>query len=360
MSKFFTEVLSKSQYVQPPQSSGLRRLPKPPSLEDLRGTSKAEPPTAPPAATAPPAVKRPIRCSIVQDGHSLTEQAIYQALWDAGRSLPDGDRIVAMSIPAISKRSGIHRRNVATILQRLIDKLAVCVEADERCREGSPRVYRVRSYGRCLDLRSRAGLEWVIRGRLVTFVDPKTGAELPIASPAATAPPAAKFPDNFTAPPDATAGDPLMPQQGGPPAATAPPSLALVFKTEEPRQTTTTSDPGPLQDAIEKEAEAQRLYGFTLDEDAGRKIESFRLRVGADVEETAHLAVTKVRDLRNEGAKHPKGILLSKPEVWITPRDLQKLRDKRAADQAEQERTRQENAAMEKEMEARYGPNWAK
>ena len=90
--------------------------------------------TRPAAAATPPAVNRPVNrkiqiCSIAQDGHSHREQALYEALWDAGRPAGNGDRLAALSVPVLAKKSYVHERNVPIITARLIAKRAIAIEA---------------------------------------------------------------------------------------------------------------------------------------------------------------------------------------------------------------------------------------
>jgi hypothetical protein len=315
-----------------------------------------EPPAPPPVETSPPDVaspddaasppdvlptsraKRPQRCYIAQDGHSHTEQAVYQVLWEAGTPAENGDRLASLSVAATARRCHIAERNVTVILQRLIGKRALAVESDEQSRQGIARKYRVFSYKHILELRSAAGLEWVVRGRGVDFVDPKTGTLVSLSSPPdAAAPPDAASP----APPDATSGKP--------PDAASPPSLANISRNSFFRNTTTTAITA-LQDACERIAPEYRIPGFRLDSDAAKQVDAFGQSHGSEVEETARLFMTGYARLLKK-ANNPMGVLLKKPEVWINDRELERLRK-----DAELERKAQE--AWEAQMAAELGPDW--
>lgn len=123
--------------------------------------------------------KRLYRCARAQDGHSHLEQEIYAILWKHGQ--PEGDtdnHICSIGYSTLSFQGRVHRRNLGAILTRLGKKLAIEVISPHQTREQVTKTYRVFSYSEILKRRKAAGLEWIIRGRGVEFVDPETRVPL--------------------------------------------------------------------------------------------------------------------------------------------------------------------------------------
>jgi hypothetical protein len=221
--------------------------------------------------TASPAVsrKRIHQCLKVQDGHSHVEQATYQILWNSGVPQPDGHRICRMGLPRLSKEACVHQRNIGTIIRRLIQKQSIEIIQKEMSDLRTARTYRIFGYREILERRKAAGLEWVIRGRGVEFVEPLTGRPLFQYIPQ---PPLEDITagDAITAgdSPAITASDSPAVTAGAPPAITAGPlGKENLGKTEEYSSSSTPSilrelnRYGPADDdAVQKLVRACRAH----------------------------------------------------------------------------------------------------
>ena len=138
----------------------------------------------PKAASAPGVGRSKVRrCMIVQDGHSLGEEAIYQILWKAGEpedASPQAARIVELGAAEIGIRSNMAKKNVRQNLSRLYEKLSIEILEDFHTSTSRPRKYRVLSYRQILDRRRSAGLEYVMRNKGVVFCTSE-GVEIDLA-----------------------------------------------------------------------------------------------------------------------------------------------------------------------------------
>jgi hypothetical protein len=126
-----------------------------------------------------PAAPRIRRCTVAQDGHTLGEEALYQALWNNARPEGRESRVITVGWRGMSAHA-----------QKLIRKLAIEVIGGYNVPEQIGTTYRVHSYRAILERRRKAGLEWVVRSRGVEFVDPVTGIEITpgVVSPAGAGP----------------------------------------------------------------------------------------------------------------------------------------------------------------------------
>lgn len=119
--------------------------------------------------------KRVRHATLVQHGHSPTEQLVYQTLWSQGGQ-GDGDayRDVQIGYDRIAGHSGIQKRNIISIMHRLKEKLAIEVLQEQDSARNIARKYRVYGVAQILERRRKAGLEYVVRHKGVDFVFPQT------------------------------------------------------------------------------------------------------------------------------------------------------------------------------------------
>ena len=117
-----------------------------------------------------PRGKRHVReARLAQDGHSLGEQAVYQAMWDAARATGHGDfRTLTIGWIRLGQAARMTDKNAKHNVKSLIRKLAV----EQVATAGNGTTYRVFSYGAILRRRREAGLTHIIKHKGVTFVDP--------------------------------------------------------------------------------------------------------------------------------------------------------------------------------------------
>jgi DNA-binding MarR family transcriptional regulator len=123
-------------------------------------------------------LKRIQRALTVQDGHTIAEQLLYQALWSARESRRETDdtRVICGGFDRLAEMTNLHWSTVKRNLRGLEQKLALETIADEDCNARLGRTYRIFSYSAILKRRRAAGMEWVFRGRVVEFVPPPPGA----------------------------------------------------------------------------------------------------------------------------------------------------------------------------------------
>jgi hypothetical protein len=144
------------------------------------GGGKSDPPLPipVPAATSMPEFTSPRlrKAEIAQDGHSLAEQAVYDALWNAARPITEsdrGDRFIRIGYDRLAKITRLSWVSVKANLRSLQKKLAIDVVASENSATQEGKAYRVYSCAAILERRRRAGLEWVRRTRgveLLSFI----------------------------------------------------------------------------------------------------------------------------------------------------------------------------------------------
>jgi hypothetical protein len=114
------------------------------------------------------------RAVLVQDGHSHTEQLLYDILWRSAKSAAQGDAYRLVQIPQSELAAAVRMttKNLRIALDRLVEKLAI--EELQTFDRGTriARTWKVYSYRSILERRKAAGMEWVIRDRGVRFIDP--------------------------------------------------------------------------------------------------------------------------------------------------------------------------------------------
>jgi hypothetical protein len=113
---------------------------------------------------------------LVQDGHSLGEQALYQLLWDQAKSYDKDSRIISMGYRQLSQFGRMTVNNCKANILSLIQKLAI--EEVAAHSHAQARTYRVFSYPTILERRKQAGLTHFVKSRGVAFVAPDTGEPL--------------------------------------------------------------------------------------------------------------------------------------------------------------------------------------
>lgn len=112
----------------------------------------------------------------VQDGHSLAEQAVYDAMYRAGKPYQGDSRILTIGLRTLAELSRMAYSNCKLNVRSLVVKLAIDESPDFSYTEG--RTYIIYSFREILRRRKAAGLTHVVRTRGVAFVDPATGKEL--------------------------------------------------------------------------------------------------------------------------------------------------------------------------------------
>ena len=113
------------------------------------------------------------RAAQVEDGHSLAEQAVYDALWGAALPLSqeaDADRAIRIGYHRLGQMTRLSWVSVKANLRTLEKKLAIAVTGSENSATREGKCYLVYSRSSILDRRRHAGLEWVRRTRGVELL----------------------------------------------------------------------------------------------------------------------------------------------------------------------------------------------
>jgi hypothetical protein len=112
----------------------------------------------------------------VQDGHSLAEQAVYDAMYRAGKPYQGDSRLLTIGLRTLAELSRMAYSNCKANVRSLVAKLAVDERPGFSYTEG--RTYIIYSFREILRRRKAVGLTHVIRTRGVAFVEPLTGREI--------------------------------------------------------------------------------------------------------------------------------------------------------------------------------------
>ena len=158
---------------------------------DTGAPGSSEPETSAPVFGFPRRIR--IREAVtVQDGHSLGEQAVYDAMYRAGKPYQGDSRILTIGLRTLAELARMTYPNCKANVRSLVAKLAI----DERpgFSYTAGRTYIVYSFREILRSRIAAGLTHVIRSRGVTFVDPATGKPMAQSSALDSSAPAAGAP----------------------------------------------------------------------------------------------------------------------------------------------------------------------
>jgi hypothetical protein len=117
------------------------------------------------------------KCILAQDGHSRTEEALYQILWRNGKKVSPDDAYRITQIPQSALAQAMQNmttKNLRIALDRLVEKLSIGEEASFVRGNRTSRTWRVYSYASILRRREAAGLTHVVKDKGVRFVDIST------------------------------------------------------------------------------------------------------------------------------------------------------------------------------------------
>jgi hypothetical protein len=112
------------------------------------------------------------RAAVVEDGHSLAEQAVYRALWEGGVPLEPSsdDRTIRIGYHRLAQMTRLSWVSVKSNLRSLEKKLAIDVIGSENSATQEGKRYRIYAASAILLRRKRAGLVWVRRTRGVELL----------------------------------------------------------------------------------------------------------------------------------------------------------------------------------------------
>jgi hypothetical protein len=170
-------VLSVPAVVSPPVDTELNRDPGAVSVPPTESYTAAFPMAG--VGTTQTGRIRIRKCFSAQDGHSLGEEVLYQALWKAAQPESADARSITIGWRGMSQLCRMTPKNCKINTQRLLRKLALEILSPYNTPESIGTTYRIYSVERIFERRHAAGFEWVVRSRGVEFVDPATG--MPVA-----------------------------------------------------------------------------------------------------------------------------------------------------------------------------------
>jgi hypothetical protein len=98
------------------------------------------------------------------DALTQTEKRVYDVFWGSKHPSPDRERIVKKGYDRAAKEAGVTKRNIAHIIQRLIDKGFLQLVAPPIIHgQRIPTTYRVLGYPAVREDQRRKKRNWVIR-----------------------------------------------------------------------------------------------------------------------------------------------------------------------------------------------------
>jgi hypothetical protein len=242
---------------------GVPHSANPSLVEELRIPETGVPETGIPESGTPPLSIAPRtprirRAILAQDGHSLGEQALYEALWQAARSHSAQARIITMGYRGMAGLARLTVNNCKANIQSLANKLAV--EEISSYTHAHARTYLIYSFPAILERRKAAGFTHYIKSRGIVFVDPERGKPLP---------PSRTHRETKGAP---EPGLPLsgIPESGIPPS---PPIPQRVKSGIPDSGDSGTPDSGTLNNVVDDERSGISMYSKSIDRVPGRPTE---------------------------------------------------------------------------------------
>jgi hypothetical protein len=127
--------------------------------------------------------KRVRKITLAQDALSLTEEAVYDALWGPKSGSKDEFRLMRKGYDALHRETRISKRKVADILDRLTDKGFIQIETPADILHRTPTQYRVFGYRMALqNMRGRGRTHVVHSGNGVLFAFPLSQSTVDLGS----------------------------------------------------------------------------------------------------------------------------------------------------------------------------------
>jgi len=239
----------------------------------------------------------------VQDGHSLAEQAVYDAMYRAGKPYQGDSRVLTIGLRTLAEMSRMAYSNCKANVRSLAEKLAIDEGEGFSYTEG--RTYVVYSFREILRRRKAAGLTHVIRNRGVAFVDPTTGIPITGKILSESSAPVSSA-SSFSAPAPVV-GAPAPLKRGAPAEAesSAPAGSAHIRNSHLMR-----NPEEPSSSALETIVAALRSHIPDVDDDAALLLWQ-RCRTNAPAAETSEIVHFIHLKAGKPGIRMPLGFLLT-------------------------------------------------
>lgn len=290
-------------------------------------------PIGPYATSTIPRTHRLRRATRVQDGHSLGEQALYDALWQAAQPYSADARIIMVGYRRMSELARLTVNNCKANIKALIQKLAVDEAAPFSHSQGT--TYVVYNFSAILQRRKAAGLTFYIRSRGVVFVDPETGLPLTTSTHSKSGTPEKGWSHPISIPESDNKGIPIADRSG------VPEAVAHKERNTTSQQVLGTSSTLPIPEDL-----IQTFHQIlpAIDNDAITTIwNECRARVqDCTVKEIAYFARSKAVALNNGKIQNPVGFLLAAVPKCFEGQTFQVFRQEEARRRQEQQRREEE------------------
>lgn len=305
-----------------------------------------------------PGRQRIRRASLVQDGHSFGEQAVYDALWEHGKAADKESRHITVGYRHLAELARLTVNNCKANLKSLTAKLAI--EEAASFTHSQARTYRVYSYTAIMQRRKQAGLTHYVKSRGVVFVDANTGANIPISEgdhhPVSRSISTSGQPDSGVPVSSIPiTGTPEKAARGVPEsdASGTPVSDSLLYRQKDSHlfRNTSSSFESPPEALIEGLRLLLRVTANELDNEAAAKLwcECKQRVADCTPDEIVHFSRAKSALFHNGKIKNPIGFLLfAVPKCFEGPAFLEFRKDHKQ----EQERARQTALDLEARAEA--------
>src|SRR5262249_24249023 len=98
-----------------------------------------------------------------QDALTHKEEAVYDALWGKPSSAVEPSRLVKIGYRDLGEKSRVARRTLVRLVDRLIEKGFISIEAKADAATITPTTYRVLSYASIRKFQRESGRHWVLR-----------------------------------------------------------------------------------------------------------------------------------------------------------------------------------------------------
>ena len=303
------------------------------------GVDTEEEPAIPSSSSSPAGRAYNIhRAVVAQDGHSHSEQVLYELLWRSGKAVDADERYRVVQIPQSELAAAVRMttKNLRAALDRLTEKLSI--EEVQSFDRGTrvARKWKVYSYKAILDRRRAAGLEWIVRDRGIRFVDP-------ITTPVKTTRVVMEEQD-ITTPVNTTKTTPVITTETTPVITTTRSLLGFIYREEEERTSTTIS-------AATVASALQETTGHSDDDAVHKLIAGCQSRVpNATAEEIAYFIREQAARLgRNKQVRNLIGLLIVQvPKCF----EGESFRLYREAEQRRKEAEKQERDQWRREAQA--------
>jgi hypothetical protein len=281
-----------------------------------------------PPLGVPRAQYRIRQAALVQDGHSLGEQALYEALWDHAQPQDKESKLITIGYRQMGVLARLTVNNSKANIKSLMQKLAVEEIASFTHAQGT--TYRVFSYPAILQRRRDAGLTHYIKSRGVVFVNPETGTALTDRQRTKGTPLSGAPPLETGVPERGDSGTPQTDEKGVPQIEQHP----YRHLSRQKEQTSTTTALAVVVRAV------QETIG-PIDNDAARRIlENCYQRVpdATDDELDHYVRLTAFRIRKSTRVENPIGLMIAQvPKCF----EGEPFREFREAEQQRRERARE-------------------